>query len=255
MVSLKRTARAALPFLLFTAGCATAPPPAPVSDARSCGRTPASYEVKRGDTLFGIGWAYCLDYRDIARWNRLRNPNLILVGQTLRLRPSEHRGAVPTRPRQADRPAAAGPPSVARAAPAAAQPALTAMPEPGAATGAWRWPTAGKIVSPFAAGVPGRNGIRISAQPGQTVRAASPGLIVYTGNSLPGYGTLIIVEHAGGLLSAYGRLGRMLVNKGDRVRAGDAIAELGNDGDDGSTLHFEIRKNGQPVNPLTYLPS
>ena len=222
---------------------------------RSCNQIPAVYRVKRGDTLFGIGWNYCLNHRDIARWNRLRNPNLILVGQTLRLRPGGRRSAAAARPRQADRPAAANPPTVARAAPARPRSTVSVTPETSPATGAWRWPTAGKIVSPFAAGVPGRNGIRISAQPGQEVRAASPGLIVYTGNSLPGYGTLIIVEHAGGLLSAYGHLGRMLVNKGDRVRAGEAIAELGNGGDNGSTLHFEIRKNGQPVNPLTYLPS
>jgi lipoprotein NlpD len=119
----------------------------------------------------------------------------------------------------------------------------------------WSWPAQGEIVSGFNPSVPGRNGIRISGREGQSVKAAFPGQIVYTGSSLPGYGTLIIVQHPGGLLSAYGYLGRLYVKEGDKVEKGQTIAELAAGNDNRAALHFEIRKDGQPVNPLGYLPS
>lgn len=255
--------------LLALAGCATRTlPPPPKADR--CDRTPAEHRVQRGDTLFRIGWTYCLSPRDIAAWNRLKNPDLILVGQRLRLRPPgtdiTASAAVaefskppsverprPTRLKPAQRPAVVA--DRPRPAPTRGQVAAREVRDDEARTGVWRWPARGDVVSQFNPKIPGRNGIRISADRGQPVRAAANGQIVYTGNSLPGYGTLIIVEHSNGLLSAYGHLGRMLVKQGDQVNAGDVIAELGNGDRDVTTLHFEIRKNGQPVNPLRYLPS
>lgn len=246
-------------WVLLLFGCAQKPlPPLQPPLAKKCASTPNWYRVKSGDTLFHIGWAYCLNYLDIAKWNKLRNPDRIRVGQRLRLRPAvgqpsraapqrtvgtaSQRSAAATRQRTA----AAKPQP--RVAPSKPSPTPASKPQQG-----WNWPAQGKIVSKFAAGVPGRNGIRISVAQNRSIRAASPGQIVYTGDSLPGYGTLIIVEHSGGLLSAYGNLGKLLVKKGDRVSAGDIIAEL--NGTANNTLHFEIRKDGQPVNPLGYLPS
>ena len=103
--------------------------------------------------------------------------------------------------------------------------------------------------------MPGRKGIQISGELGQSVRAASKGEVVYSGSGLPGYGRLIIVKHSTAFLSAYGYLGRIYVKEGDMVEIGQAIAELGSSNENRPVLHFEIRQDGKPVNPLRFLPS
>lgn len=223
---------------------------APVED-RS-GDVPDYHLVKRGENLIRIAWRYGLDYRDIAAWNNLASPDLILAGQRLRLSPpsggwSTGRSEVASRvetPRSdntvttTDRSKTAGSgPSVA----------------PGRSDGDWDWPTRGELVGRFNPGVPGGKGIQIGGTPGQTIRAASSGEIVYKGSGLRGYGRLIIVKHSESLLSAYGYLGRMYVEEGDSVDKGQAIAELGSDSNP-PVLHFEIRRNGKPVDPMRYLP-
>lgn len=243
--------------LLMLASCASVPWNPLSSQARnsnsSCPPPPEFHQVQRGDTLFRIGWNYCLRYQDIAFWNRLDSPDRILVGQRLRLwAPGS---AIPPASRLAVNTTATAPRPVAAAATAAPKKEIYSKPSSSSAGKSWEWPSQGKVVSRFNPSVPGRNGIRISGSSGQTVKAASPGQIVYTGSSLPGYGTLIIVEHSGGLLSAYGYLGKLYVKEGDSVRKGQTIAELGAGSDNKPALHFEIRKNGQPVNPLRYLPS
>jgi lipoprotein NlpD len=118
----------------------------------------------------------------------------------------------------------------------------------------WRWPIQGRLVLGYAPALPGRKGIHISGKPGQGVRAAAPGRVVYAGGGLPGYGRLIILKHGGNLLSVYGHLRKILVKEGDRVKSGQSVAELGTSNTNYPALYFEIRRNGKPVNPLDFLP-
>ncbi|HND99088.1 MAG TPA: peptidoglycan DD-metalloendopeptidase family protein, partial [Plasticicumulans sp.] len=122
------------------------------------------------------------------------------------------------------------------------------------ARGPWRWPVRGELLRRYDADGPGRKGIEIGAGLGQTVSAAQGGEVVYSGSGLPGYGRLIIIKHSESMLSAYGFLGKILLNEGDKVRAGQAIGEVGTSSENRPALHFEIRQNGRPVDPLRYLP-
>ena len=118
---------------------------------------------------------------------------------------------------------------------------------------AWRWPTAGEVVRPFDAAAT-RRGLGIGGEVGQPVVATADGQVVYSGTALIGYGELIIIQHSGALLSAYGHNRRRLVEEGARVQAGQPIAELGLNDRDQPMLHFEIRQDGQPVDPRRFLP-
>jgi lipoprotein NlpD len=119
----------------------------------------------------------------------------------------------------------------------------------------WRWPTSGSVIRDYEPDVPGGKGIQIRGELGQLVRAASPGQVVYSGSGLPGYGRLIILKHSDDLLSAYGYLGKIFVEEGDKVQLGQSIAEIGTSNENRPILHFEIRRDGKPVNPLDFLPS
>ena len=119
----------------------------------------------------------------------------------------------------------------------------------------WRWPSAGKVIGGFIAGDQTRQGVDIAGSTGDPVTAAADGEVVYSGNGLIGYGELIIVKHNASFLSAYGHNRKRLVQEGDKVRAGQQIAEMGSSASSRDELHFEIRKNGKPVNPLDYLPA
>jgi lipoprotein NlpD len=138
--------------------------------------------------------------------------------------------------------------------PATASTTPTAPPAAAVATGGWRWPTEGRVIGTFAAGDPGRKGVDISGQIGQTVVAANDGEVVYSGEGLIGYGQLIIIKHSNALLSAYGHNRKRLVKEGDRVKGGQPIAEMGATNGAQPALHFEIRQGGKPVDPLRYLP-
>ena len=119
----------------------------------------------------------------------------------------------------------------------------------------WRWPSEGKVIAAYVSGEPTRQGIDIGGKAGDAVRAAADGEVVYSGNGLIGYGELIIVKHNANFLSAYGHNRSRLVKEGEKVKAGQAIAEMGASAGSRDELHFEIRKNGKPVNPLEYLPA
>jgi lipoprotein NlpD len=118
----------------------------------------------------------------------------------------------------------------------------------------WRWPADGQLVGSYVGGDPTRQGIDIAGKAGDPVRAAADGTVVYSGNGLIGYGELIIVKHSPGFLSAYGHNSKRLVKEGDHVKAGQTIAEMGSSSASRDSLHFEIRKNGKPANPVDYLP-
>lgn len=171
--------------------------------------------------------------------------------------------ASPAHPPAATSPAASTP---AAAAPAGTPPPAAAPPKPVEVSSAppnatnvsgdvaWRWPADGQVVAGFVAGDQTKQGIDIAGKAGDPVRAAADGSVVYSGNGLIGYGELIIVKHSPGFLSAYGYNRKRLVKEGDTVKSGQVIAEMGSSSASRDSLHFEIRKNGKPANPLDYLP-
>lgn len=257
------SAAIALLVAVLASGCAGIGPAAPVQEGAV--GVPETYVVMRGDTLSAIAFRYELDWRDLAAWNRLDNPNLIYAGQRLRLRAP---GSVPrhsSAPRSsASGPVAPSPPPRKSASPVPVQrivrrdespaPARRNDQKLGAERIKWHWPTEGKVVRGFQPDVPGRKGIQIAGRLGQTIHPASRGRVVYSGSGLPGYGRLIIVKHSDTFLSAYGYLGKILVKEGDTVTFDQSIAEMGTSNENRPVLHFEIRRNGKPVNPLEFLP-
>jgi lipoprotein NlpD len=229
-----------------------------------------SYVVRGGDTLYGIAFRHGLDYREVAQWNRIPAPYTIYPGQRINLRGPQSASA----PRQAAAPAPARttPPSrgsvtgmpAPRTAPAStAPPAARSTPAvvPSApvvpatvSPGGWRWPTQGQLIGRFVAGDPKRQGLDIAGTAGQPVVAAADGVVVYSGAGLVGYGELIIIKHSDEWLSAYAHNRKRLVAEGAAVNAGQTIAEMGRTGTSRDMLHFEVRRNGKPVDPLQVLP-
>lgn len=224
--------------------------------------------VRKGETLYRIATRHGISPLDLAMWNRIAPPYTIYPGQRLRLTPPAPRRDPPPAARPSTPPVAGArppAPTPARPQPPATRPPTTTGSPPGsqttpppaapvAAAFAWRWPAEGNLVGRFAAGDPTRQGIDIAGAAGSPVRAAADGVVVYSGSGLVGYGELIIVKHDEQWLSAYGHNRARLVNEGQRVRAGEQIAEMGRSGAARDMLHFEIRYNGRPQDPLSHLP-
>jgi lipoprotein NlpD len=216
------------------------------------------YRVQRGDTLYGIAWQKGVDYRLIAQWNGIRYPYRIYAGQTLRLKPPATSRKPPPAPKPATSttPAAKPKPRARAESKPAPRPApRPAKKQPVASKKlAWRWPVTGRIVSSFKAGDPLRKGIKIAGYSGKSILAAESGRVVYSGSGLIGYGRLIIVKHNDNYLSAYGHNRKILVKEGDQVTKGKKIAEMGTANNGDPILHFEIRRDGKPVDPVRLLP-
>ena len=225
---------------------------------------PGYYTVKPGDTLIRIGLEYGQSWKDIARWSNLENANVIEVGQVLRVvppgqNPSTTTAATETRPVGAA-PAAPKPPASAAstaASAAAAAPAPAPAPSPAPSAGGddlnFMWPASGSLIAGFDEA---RNkGYDISGKAGDPVLAAADGRVVYAGAGLRGYGNLIILKHNNTFLTAYAHNQTLLVKEDQNVRKGQKIAEMGSTDTDRVKLHFEIRRQGKPVDPSRYLPS
>lgn len=191
--------------------------------------TPDYHTVRSGETLYSIAVRYDLDYRQLATWNQLGSGAYIREGQTLRLKPP------PAGSKAATTRAPAAPPKT--------------YPAP-----RWYWPTSGQVAGAFGSNAKTASGIRIAGNSGQSVNAVAAGEVVYAGDGLPSYGNLLIIEHNETWLSAYGFNSRLRVREGDKVQAQQHIADMGMTPDGNAQLHFEIRRNGQPVDPLRYLP-
>ncbi len=190
--------------------------------------------VRKGETLYSIAFRYGKDPDDVARWNRLGDGSLIYPGQVLRLTP----------PSGSSRASSS---SSARQKPL---PKIPEQPSP-----AWSWPTDGRIDVDFG-GKPGPGtGVLIDGRAGQPVRAAASGRVVYAGSGLIGYGQLIIIKHNDTYLSAYGYNRSLLVKEGEAINQGQRIATMGEGPERKPRLHFEIRRNGKPVNPRQFLPA
>ncbi|UTW08735.1 peptidoglycan DD-metalloendopeptidase family protein [Pseudomonas benzenivorans] len=229
--------------------------------------TSGQYVVRRGDTLYSIAFRFGWDWKALAARNGITAPYLIRVGQVIRF--DGHRTTPPvvvaksapvmTRPAPVVQPAPAiqAPPATVRSAPKApvqVTPATTPVqPVQRSATG-WAWPSNGAVIGRFSSNGSLNKGIDIAGELGQPVLAASDGSVVYAGSGLRGYGELLIIKHSDTYVSAYGHNRRLLVREGQRVKAGQTIAEMGSTGTDRVKLHFEIRRQGKPVDPLQYLP-
>lgn len=260
------------------AAAASAPAPAPPAvDLGPAAQRPLSaqenadksgyYTVKPGDTLIRIGLDTGQNWKDLARWNSLDNPNLIEVGQVLRVVPPGPvavTSAVVTRPVASSTVTTTGAPAAAPAASAAASaPAVVAAPVTGATAAAapaaggdedlaWMWPARGAILASF--DEVKNKGVDIGGTAGDPVLAAADGRVVYVGASLRGYGNLVILKHNNTYLSAYAHNQLLLVKEDQTVRRGQKIAEMGSSDADRVKLHFEVRRQGKPVDPAKYLP-
>ena len=211
------------------------------ASARTAG-TRNSHTVSKGDTLFSIAWRYGYDYKAVAAWNRIKPPYVIYPGQVINLKPAERRRATQPPPvaRKQDRPPEK---------PQAKRKAAATTPATGMR---WRWPVRGKLLDPSSPTA--QKGISISGRTGQKIVAAAPGEVVYSGSGLRGYGKLIIIKHNDTYLSAYAYNRELKVREGEMVKAGQQISTMGLDGKGAPVLHFEIRKNGKPIDPLRQLP-
>lgn len=205
----------------------------------------AAVTVQRGETLYRIATNNRISPLDLALWNGIAPPYTIYPGQRLRLYPSNGSARTPVARSPAPRPPA-------RSMPRPPAPAVVTAPI--ASPVAWRWPADGELIGRYVSGEATKQGIDIAGSGGQAVRAAGDGVVVYSGSGLVGYGELIIVKHNDAWLSAYGHNRARLVNEGQIVKAGQQIAEMGRSGAARDMLHFEIRYNGKPVDPLRYLP-
>lgn len=214
--------------------------------------TRGSHVVRRGDTLYSIAWRYGRDFRELARANGIDSPYTIYPGQEIRLDRTASQKASSAKPEPA---VASTPPASKSSAKKAPQkkPARPASPS-SAGDPAWRWPADGPLLTGFSKGVAGRQGITLGGRAGDPVRAAASGTVVYRGSGLTGYGNLLIVKHNERWLSAYAHNREMLVREGQQVQAGDRIATLGDTGTSRTQLHFEVRRDGAPVDPVGVLP-
>lgn len=227
---------------------------------------PGYYTVRPGDTMARIALDSGQTWRDIARWNGIDNPNVIEVGQVLRVQPptSDANGVVVRPVAPGGRVESHGAPVPASAAsgsavPASAAPAPMAQAAPASAPArdpdddlVWAWPAAGPIAVPFDEAK--NKGLAITGKAGDPVFAAADGRVVYAGSGLRGYGNLVIVKHNATYLSAYAHNQTLLVKEEQVVRRGQKIAEMGSSDADRVQLHFEIRRQGKPVDPAKLLP-
>ncbi len=208
---------------------------------------PRFYEVKKGDTLFSIAWITGLDYTLLAKWNGIKRPWRIYQGQRLRLREPVYSSQA-RHPRGRQKAPHNRTASQTRKTATVSRNTLNNHP-----VRRWLWPAKGRVISRFNP-TRGRKGIAIKGLAGSDVRAAAPGRIVYAGHGLRGYGNLVIIKHNARFLSAYAYNQTLLVREGQQVRRGQRIARMGSSGSNRTQLHFEVRRYGQPIDPLLLLP-
>ena len=224
-------------FALMLSACQINDVNAPVTNA---GDRSKYHIVRKGDTLYSIAWKYGRDYKSLARANKIAAPYIIFVGQKLSIRGVRSAPASSTsKPKKR----------------VAKSPAKSGAPVPLNSNLNWQWPLRGEILKGFSLAGKVNKGINIAAKAGTGIRAAADGVVVYAGGNLRGYGKLVIVKHNNHYLSAYGNNRTIRVKEGAQVKSGQVLAEVGSSNAKVEMLHFEIRKDGKPVNPIRYLPS
>lgn len=240
---------------------------APVLDkSRALGPRPKTHIVIPGDTLFSIAWRYGLKYEALAKHNRISPPYIIRPSQVIRLdvvggaaAPQSQANKKVTStslPKVVGTPRSAPTvkPNVTRQENKTKQFPATKNKTQSWKAPLWRWPVSGPLLSSFQGSNALNKGIDLGGKLGEPVLAAADGQVVYSGSGLRGYGKLLIVKHNETFLSAYAHNDRLLVKEGDFVKAGQRIADMGSSGTDRVKLHFEIRRDGTPVDPLKFLP-
>lgn len=256
--------------VLLQTGCATRSAPAPVVD-RSTGRNqepvaPGYYRVKRGDTLLKIALDHGQSHRDIAEWSGISDVNVIEVDQVIRVSPPKSAGVSRVEVRQ-EKAVNEGRAKDSKAKlekqdkqdkvpkladNKAGSESLDKVKDPNELGIRLSWPSKGDVIDRFDDNK--NKGIDIAGKAGDPVQSAADGKVVYAGNSLRGYGNLVIVKHDNTYLTAYAHNKTLLVKEGDTVKKAQKIAEMGSTDADRVKLHFELRKNGKPVDPTSYLP-
>jgi lipoprotein NlpD len=277
-------------FAAILSGCSSSPSTSPQVVDRTHGggstvparpqTTAGQYVVQRGDTLYSIAFRFGWDWKALAARNNIPPPYTIRPGQRVRFDLPQQGSApvvaqpsrppvtrVPNTPAQtASRPPVTTQPPVVIASPPqqpVSQPPVATSGTPATpgkvqqvprSAKGWAWPSAGVLIGKFSSNGSLNKGIDIAGELGQPVLAASDGSVVYAGSGLRGYGELVIIKHSDAYVSAYGHNRRLLVREGQQVKVGQHIAEMGSTGTDRVKLHFEIRRQGKPVDPLQYLP-
>jgi len=206
-------------------------------ERRASGRV---HTVRSGETLYSIAFRYGLDYKQIADANGIAKPYMIFANQKLRL---VGKSAPPVKKAKQ------------RAPKVVAQKSSSASSKKSQGSKIeWRWPVAGNVIKSFSLSGDINKGVDLAGRLGESVMAAADGVVVYAGGGLRGYGKLVIVKHSDGYLSAYGHNRSIRVKEGQKIKGGQVVAEIGSSGTDREMLHFEIRRDGKPVDPLIYLP-
>jgi len=219
------------------------------------------HQVVRGDTLYSISWRYGLDYRDVARWNNISAPHVIQPGQRLRLIPDPRNNQLILLPPEAEQVTTGSSTTTPQNKPVVQNAPVFVNVEPVTASRAvtqqgpinWKWPATGSLIrsnTPIS-----QKGLDISGKEGQVITSAADGVVVYSGSGLLGYGKLIIIKHDDTYLSAYAHNQTIQVREGDKVSVGQKIGTMGRGNKGEPLLHFEIRKDGKPVDPIRYLPA
>jgi lipoprotein NlpD len=273
--------------LLVLTGCATGYAPVtdlsagstykstntPTSKKYVAANTPSHYKVKSGDTLYSIAWKYGLDFKRLAKMNNIGSDYTIYKNQKLVIKQtakSQKSSAIKNSSlntkskmssksdtisknktqKKKDNRKNSTKPSKAYS-PKTTQSSASKTTRNLGGKVSWRWPAKGKVVKKFSSE---NKGLNISGVKGEAVYAAASGEVVYAGNGIIGYGNLLIIKHSEEYLSAYAHNSVILIREGSRIKGGVKIAEIGSSGTIKTILHFEIRKDGKPVNPLRYLP-
>ncbi len=243
--------------LLVSTSCTYKPNYAPVKRTKypvPAGRAKAKYYiVKKGDTLFSIGFKFGYSYLQLAKWNNISKPHNIFVGQKIKLfgaKSSQKKSSIKLKKPLKRRPASHK--QIKKPRNTSQKKLTVSKAKKKVLKFHWQWPIRGKLVKTFSQ--TGNKGIDIGGKIGQPIKAAEAGEVVYSGNGLVGYGNLLIIKHNYLYLSAYANNHRLLVKEGQDIKKGQVIAEMGLGKGKQATLHFEIRKNGKSVNPLNYLP-
>ncbi|MEH6626319.1 MAG: peptidoglycan DD-metalloendopeptidase family protein [Motiliproteus sp.] len=210
------------------------------------------YRVQKGDTLYSIAFRYGKDFSALARANGIGSDYRIFPGQRLKLIEAARPSSISSN--RKTNVIKTSPKPVATSSTIKRNSSSKNSVKLSAGKVVWGWPAQGKILQAYRSKGKVNKGLNISAKLGDTVSAAAAGQVVYAGSGLLGYGNLIIINHNQQFLSAYAHNSKIYVKEHDKVKRGEKIAEAGNSGATRTMLHFEIRKDGKPVNPLNYLP-
>ena len=216
------------------AGCASRQAQAPVQPHKRDLTKGRYYTVKKGDTLYSVGFRSGHGYKRLAIWNKIPPPYKVYQGQKLKLFPGNRSKKTQYKKKTNKKTSS------------------ISINNKKVLRLYWQWPVQGKLLRSFYG--TGNKGIDIAGYIGKKIRATESGIVVYSGSGLVGYGNLLIIKHNYLYLSAYAHNRRLLVKEGQKVKKGQLIAEMGVGVNAKPALHFEIRKNGKSVNPINYLP-